>query len=413
VTDKTSDELPHFSPTRTCPFHPSQYAELRSERPVSQVTLRNGNPAWLIANYEYARQFLADPRLTANRAHPSYPDTHARPPAPDQQAKVRPPVTSQQAKGLLTWMDPPEHTSHRRRLVNEFSARRVQRLRPRIQEIVDACIDRMLAGDRPVDLVQALSLPVPSQVICELLGVPPGDRDLFDHHTSVLINRNSTPEQRFSALNGLRGYLGDLIEEKTRTPQDDLLSRLVRKYEDAGDLDHELLIGLAMVMRTAGHESTANMISLGAVTLMENPDQLAELQADPALIPSAVEELLRYLSIGDVVTSRVATADIEIGGVVIRKDEGVIALSAAANHDDQAFDEPSVFDIHRDARRHVAFGYGIHQCLGQNLARLELEVVFASLFTRIPDLRLAVPAGELSSSEDGAFHGVDEVPVTW
>ncbi|WP_026422670.1 cytochrome P450 [Actinokineospora inagensis] len=395
---------PRFPQARGCPFHPpAAYARLHAEAPVTRITLPSGNRAWLITGYEQARRFLADPRSTADRSLPAYPAV-----------LPRQPVTKAQAKGLLTWMDPPEHTEHRRMVVNEFTTRRLRQLQPRIQEIIDGCVDRMLATDGPVDLVEAFALPVPSLVICELLGVRYADRDLFGRYTIAILNRDTGAEDRVAAWRQLRVYLSDLVDDKVANPGEDLLSRLVLKYQDAGTFDHELMVGLSMALLVAGHETTANMIALGVLALLDHPDQRAALVADPSTAPQVVEELLRFFSIADTSTSRVTTADIELDGVVIPAGDGVIVLNSLANRDPETFADPDELDTTRAAaRHHLAFGYGIHQCLGQNLARLELQLVFTTLFGRIPDLRLAVPSTELSYKEDATFYGVYQVPVTW
>jgi cytochrome P450 len=391
-----------FPMQRTCPFHaPPDYSRLAAEEPVTQVTLPTGKTAWLITGHELGRKFLTDQRTTVDRAHPNFP------------AMRQASLSKQHAVGLLTWMDPPEHTVHRRMVVNEFTLRRVQAMRPRLQEITDTCVDAMLAGERPVDLVQALSLPVPAQAICELLGVPYEDRRLFDTCTAVMVSRASTVEEKLGAVRELRAFLGKLVTDKDGDPGDDLLSRLVVKYREAGIFDHDLLSGMAMFLLIAGHETTANMITLGIAALLENPEQLTALQTDSSLIPKAVDELLRYFSVADVSTSRVTTADIEIGDVVIPAGEGVIVANSAADWDEQVFEHPEDLNIQRDARRHLAFGHGIHQCLGQNLARVELEIVYQTLFSRIPEIRLAAPVSELSFKTDASVYGIYELPVTW
>ncbi|MTD58854.1 cytochrome P450 [Amycolatopsis sp. RM579] len=388
---------------RGCPFlPPGDYAGLRADSPVTRVVLPSGDTAWVISSYPLVRAFLADPRTTADRSHPAYPSI-----LPKQ------PVSKAAAAGLLTWMDPPEHTVHRRMVVNEFTTKRVQAMAPRIKEITDECIDAILAATGEADLVQLLSLAVPSRVICELLGVPYADRALFDGLTIVILNHTSPAEDRMSAWRQLREYLSGLVTRKQHEPGEDLLSRLVKKYEDAGIFDLELLTGVANALLVAGHETTANMISLGTVFFLRNPDHLARFLADEDSRPQAVDELLRFFSIAEYSTSRVTTADIEIGGVVIPADSGVIALNSAANHDGSEFADAEKFDPHRDARRHMAFGYGIHQCLGQSLARLELQIVLATLFERIPSLTLAKPAEELPYKHNAAFYGIYEVPVTW
>ncbi|MFE3200089.1 cytochrome P450 [Embleya sp. NPDC055664] len=403
MTETASAHLPTFPMPRSCPFDLSpQYAELRSERPITQVQLASGKAAWLITRHQDVRRLFLDPNLSANGAHPEFPAL-----APRKQS------FDEQSKGFLPWMDQPEHTTYRRMVINEFTVRRIARMRPRIQEIVDDCVSAMLAGPRPVDLVQALSLPVPSLTICDLLGVPYEDLDHIQRHAMIMVSRIHTAQERAAALRELRTYLGELLLIKGKQPQDDMLSRLVVKHRDEGRDDHGHLTGLALLILVGGYESTASTISLGTVALLEHPDQVAALLADPTLAPRAVEELLRYFSVADNVTSRIAIADIEIGGVTIRAGEGVLLSNAAANRDPSVFAHPEVLDIHQDTRTHVAFGYGIHQCLGQNLARLELEIVFRTLFGRIPGLRTAVPVTELPFKNDAIMFGVHEVPVTW
>jgi cytochrome P450 len=396
-------ERTRFPMRRSCPFQPpEQYAALRDTEPITRAELPTGRTAWLITRHDHVRRILTDPRVSSDRAAPGFPRLMA----------VSPEVLRDSAISLIG-MDPPVHTEHRRSVINEFTVKRMRSMRPRIQEIVDTCIDGILAADRPVDLVHALSLPVPSLVICELLGVPYADHDFFQQCTAVLVSRRSTGDQRTAAFGELRTYLDNLVSAKEKDPGDDLIGRMALKYRNSGLAGHEELVALARLLLVAGHETTANMISLSAVALLENPRQLAALRADPALLPQAVEELLRYFSIADQAGSRIALEDIEIGGVLIRKGEGVITLGLSANWDERVFDRPEDLDIERGARHHVAFGYGAHQCLGQNLARVELEVVIETLFRRIPGLRLAVDLAEVAFKYDSAIYGIAELPVTW
>jgi cytochrome P450 len=392
-----------FPVTRSCPFHPPQeYAQLRETDPISKVELPTGRTAWVVAKHDDVRRLLADPRVSSDRANPNFP----------LMLRQDPDTPRQQFRSLIS-MDPPEHTGHRRSVVNEFTVKRMRALRPRIQEIVDSHIDAMLAGPRPADLVQALSLPVPSLVICELLGVPYTDHDFFQSRTKVLVNRTTAPEERTRASRELRTFLDSLVTQKENEPTDDLVGRLVVKCRETGVADHEEIVGLATLLLVAGHETTANMISLSTVALLENPSQLTAVREDPTLLPQGVEELLRYFSIADQVTARVALEDIEIGGVRIRAGEGIIMLGLSANWDQNAFENPEKLDIRRGARHHVAFGYGPHQCLGQNLARIELEIVLETLFRRIPGLQLAAGVDELAFKTESAVYGVTELPVTW
>jgi cytochrome P450 len=236
---------------------------------------------------------------------------------------------------------------------------------------------------------------------------------LFHGWTRQIVSTTATAEQRAAVMGGLRDYVMRLVAAKADYPGDDLLSRLVARYQQAGLFDRETLAGVALTLLIAGHETTANMIALGVVGLLENPGQLAALLSDPSLMHGAVEELVRYFPVVDYATSRVAADDIEVAGVLIRRGEGIIAPVGSANRDPRAFPDPDILDIHRNAHGHLSFGYGIHQCLGQNLARLELEIVYSTLFARIPGLRLAVPVDELPFKHDANVYGVHRLPVTW
>jgi cytochrome P450 len=281
---------------------------------------------------------------------------------------------------------------------------------------VDRLIDELLAGPKPADLVEAFALPVPSLVICDLLGVPYADHEFFQANSRCLITRTSSAEERGGAFRALHEYLDHLLAEKIAHPREDVLSGLGERVA-AGELTRSDAAGVGVLLLIAGHETTANMIALGTLALLEHPDQLALLResgaGDPALVAGAVEELLRYLNITHNGRRRVALEDIEIGGRTIRAGDGLIMANDIANRDPEAFAEPDRLDLRRDARHHVAFGFGIHQCLGQPLARLELQVVYATLYRRIPTLALATEMDRIRFKHDGAVYGVYELPVTW
>jgi cytochrome P450 len=390
-----------FPVPRTCPFSPpAEHQELQEHSPISRVTLPTGATAWALTRHEDIRALLADTRFSSDRLNPAFPLLFERP----VRDGFRPALIS---------MDSPEHGPARRAVVGEFTVRRMEALRPRIQEIADRHLDVILAGPRPADLVQALSLPVPSLVICELLGVPYADHDFFQSRSSTLLRRSIPTDERTRARDELRSYLDELVSQKEQTGAGDLIGRQIAKRRENGTYDHDDLVALAVLLLIAGHETTANMISLGTVALLEHPDQLAAIRDDPAKTPGAVEELLRYFTIAELATSRVATEDVELGGVLIRAGEGVVTLGNSANHDAAAFSHPDQLDIERGARHHVAFGFGPHQCLGQNLARIELQIVFDTLFRRVPGLRLAAPVGDLPFKDDGTIYGLYALPVTW
>jgi cytochrome P450 len=402
--------VPSFPMARECPMHPpTQYREMSRTEPVSRVRMPDGQFAWLVTGHELGRKVLADPRLSSDRAHPAFPLTIS--------AEARKLFQENDRQGIrwsMIGLDAPEHGAHRKMLISEFSVRRVAALRPRVQEIVDTCVDDLLAAPRPADLVELLSLAVPSMVICELLGVPYEQRHGFHQWTKTLISRVSSIDERRAAGDALVDFLDGLVTAKENgEPGDDVLGRLILRNRETTVMTHQELVSNAILLLIAGHETTANMISLGTVALLENPEQRAEVVADSSLLPDAIEEMLRYFTIVESATARVATEDIELGDVVIAKDDGILVAGLAANWDESVFDNPEELDFHRGARHHVAFGYGVHQCLGQNLARVELEIVFETLFRRVPSLRLAVPADELPYKTDAGIYGIHKVPVNF
>jgi len=400
--EETTANLPLM---RKCPFSPPpEYEKLRTESPISRVGLPSGQTAWALTRLDDIREMLSSPHFSSDRQNPDFPLMVKR--------QIR--REDKPFRASLISMDPPEHSQARRDVVGEFTVKRMKALQPRIQQIVDEHIDALLAGPQPADLVQALSLPVPSLVICELLGVPYSDHEFFQGCSSKMLSREISAEDRMVAFEKLEGYLDELVTKKEAdATEDDLLGRQILKQRETGDADHDELVGLAFLLLIAGHETTANMISLGTVTLLQNPEQLEKIKADPDKTLAAIEELLRVFTIAETATSRVATADVEIGGTLIRAGEGVVGLSNAGNHDPNGFENPDDFDIERGARHHVAFGFGVHQCLGQNLARMELQIVFDTLFRRMPGIKVAVPVDELQFKHDSTIYGLHALPVTW
>ncbi|MEW9515580.1 cytochrome P450 [Streptomyces tubercidicus] len=394
-----TEAIPYFQ-DRTCPYHPpASYQPLREDGPLTQVTFYDGRKVWAVTGHTEARALLSDQRISADRQNPAFPVPVERFAA---LRRVRTP---------LIGVDDPEHNTQRRMLIPSFSVKRVAALRPEIHRIVDGLLDRMLAQGPPAELVSAFALPVPSMVICALLGVPYADHEFFEEESRRIL-RGRTSEEAENARLKLEEYFAGLIAAKQKKPGNGLLDELIEDRLRTGSLTHEELVGLAMILLVAGHETTANMISLGTFTLLEHPGQLAQLRAEEGLMPAAVEELLRFLSIADGVL-RVAKEDIETGGQVIRAGDGVLFPTSLINRDDSAYPSPDELDLSRSARHHMAFGFGIHQCLGQNLARAELEIALRSLFTRIPELRLAAPAAEIPFKPGDTLQGMIELPLTW
>ncbi|QYX76704.1 cytochrome P450 [Streptomyces akebiae] len=397
------DSLPEFPMPREarCPFDPPPaLKDLQEKTPLTKVRLWDGSEPWLVTRYADQRAVLGDPGVSADTDSPGYP-TKASP---------------EGGEGKLSFimMDDPEHARLRRMVTAPFAVKKVEALRPAVQRIVDDLIDGMLSRPGPVDLVEEFALPIPSLVICELLGVPYDDHALFQENTKTMVRTTATPEQRGAATREMAGYLAGQIAKRLADPKDDLLSSIAGRVT-AGEIDHQQATEMALLLLIAGHETTANMIALGTLALLQNPDQLALLRDsdDPKFVAGAVEELLRYLHITHLGRRRAVTEDMEIAGQVIKAGEGVIMANEIANRDPEVFPDPDRLDLTRDARRHVAFGFGVHQCLGQPLARMELQVVYGTLYKRVPTLKLACALEDVRFKNDAFIYGVHELPVSW
>jgi len=400
----SAEELPAFPMARECPLSPPRaYQQMREERPVAPVRLWNGNKAWLVTRFEDVRKILADKRVSNNITHPGFPVLYAARAAVMQQ-HGKPPY--------FHFMDPPEHTEHRRMFTQDFSVIRVKEMEEEIQSIVDELIDEMLAGpDRSADYVKAIALPIPTRVIGRILGIPYADVVKLQQMMNATAGFNQDPDVAKSSYARLNDYVGELIAQKEANPSTDTISRLILEQLHPGKIDRPGLIRVLLFLLIVGHETTTSMIALGTLMLLEHDEQRQELIRDPSLMPKAVEELLRYLSIVHLTTCRVAIEDIEVGGEKIKAGEGIVALISSANRDATQFENPDILDINRDARTHVAFGFGVHQCLGQTLARLELRITLNSILRRIPTLRLAQPVDELKFK--AYINGVQSMTVAW
>ena len=313
--------------------------------------------------------------------------------------------------GMLIMYDPPEHTRLRKLLTPEFTVRRMRRLEPRISEIVDAALDDLERAGKPADLVSLFALPVPSLVICELLGVPFADRDGFQGRSARMLDLSLPRDEQVKASRENREYMAELVARAHANPGEDMLGMLIREHKD--DLDTEELIGVADLLLLAGHETTSNMLGLGTLALLQNPDQLALVRDDPSRVEAAVEELLRWLSIVHTLPPRKTTAQVEIAGRVIPEGSLIIPSIPAANRDGSFIEDPETLDITRGALGHVAFGHGVHHCLGAPLARMEMRIAFPALLRRFPGLALADPAAEPAFRVYGVVFGLKSLPVTW
>jgi len=403
---RTAADIPEYPMERDtrCPFAPPpKMLEMNTAKPLSRVRIWDGSTPWLATGYEVARALFADTRVSVDDRKEGFPHWNEH-----MQATVytRP-------RSVFT-SDAEEHTRFRRMLSKPFTFKRVEALRPAIQQITDECIDDILSSPQPVDLVTKLALPVPTRVISELLGVPYEDHEFFQHHANIGLARYATAEDGQKGAMNLAKYLSNLVRAKMENPSEDAVSDLAERV-NAGEISVKEATQLATGLLIAGHETTANMIGIGVLALLENPDQAAILRDtdDPRVIANAVEELMRYLSIIQNGQRRVAVEDIEIAGETIRAGEGIIIDLAPANWDPSVYPEPDKLDLTRDASGQLGFGYGRHQCVGQQLARAELQIVFPTLLRRIPTLRLAVPFEEVPFKHDRLAYGVYELPVAW
>jgi cytochrome P450 len=379
------------------------FARMRAKAPVTPVTMPEGNRAWMVTRYAEVRAALTDPRLAKDWAGKLRPADFA----PD-------PVTGYLSRHLLS-LDPPDHTRLRRLVVKAFTPRRIAELRPRIEEITASLLDamegRFAGGEESVDLIEAFAFPLPITVICELLGVPAADQDKFQVWSHAVVSSVVTEEEFLAAGTEMFHYFTALLAAKRRSPADDLTSALIAARDSGDSLDEGELIALLFLLLVAGHETTTNLIATGTLALLTSPAELARLRGDWSLLPAAVEELLRYSNPLNHTTDRFTTEPVELGGVTIPAGEWVLCVTSSANRDPSRFADPDRLDLGRDAAGHLAFGHGIHYCLGAPLARLEGEVAFRALLTRFPSLSLAVPESSLRWRPSSLIHGLESLPV--
>jgi cytochrome P450 len=387
-----------------CPFAPpAQMLKMNETKPLSRVRIWDGSTPWLVTGHAVARELFADARVSVDDRLDGFPHWNEHMLS----------TVNKRPRSVFT-SDAEEHTRFRRMLSKPFTFKRVEGLRPVIQDVTNECIDAILAGPQPADLVTKLALPVPTRVISDMLGVPYSDHEFFQEHANAGLARYAAADAMQKGAMSLHQYLVNLVEEKQANPSEDAVSDLAERV-NAGEISVKEAAQLGTGLLIAGHETTANMIGIGILALLQNPEQAALLRDsdDPKFVANAVEELMRYLSIIQTGQRRIAVADIEIGGETIRAGDGIILDLAPANWDGAAYPEPDKLDLARDAGQQLGFGYGRHQCVGQQLARAEMQIVFPTLLRRIPTLELAVPFDEVPFKHDRLAYGVYELPVTW
>jgi cytochrome P450 len=396
-------ELPPLHMRRDA-FDPTpELREIRETTGVRIVINAFGMPVYLITRHEDIKEVLSDHERFSNGRPPGFVVPGAPAISDEELASAR--------AGNLLGLDPPEHQRLRRMLTPEFTIRRMKRLEPRIAEIVDQHLDAMETAGPPVDLVAGFALPIPSLVICELLGVPYDDRDDFQRRSARQLDLSIPIPERVELQRHGRAYMSSLVERSRRLPGDDILGMLVREH--GAELTDDELIGIAGLLLVAGHETTSNMLGLGALALLRHPDQLAAVRDDPDAVGPAVEELLRWLSIVHSAIPRITTTDVEVAGVPIPAGQLVFLSLPSANRDPDFIDSPEVLDIRRGAPGHLAFGHGVHHCLGAPLARMEMRIAFPALLRRFPSLELAEDFEGVQFRSFHFIYGLKSLEVRW
>lgn len=396
MTDAISFEVPWARIDKFDP--PSVFETLREERPLARMIYPDGHVGWIVSSYELVREVLSDPRFSHSCEIGHFPVTH--------QGQVLP--THPLIPGMFIHMDPPEHTRYRKLLTGEFTVRRASRLTPRVEAVAAEQIDVMRAHGAPADLVTTFAKPLVLRVLSEMVGLPYDESDRYLPAVHLLHDAEADPAEAAVAYAQAGAFFDEIIERKRKQPGDDLISALVNE-----DLTGEELRNMVTLMLFAGYETTESALAVGVFALLHHTEQLAALRADPTKLDGTIEELLRYLSINQYHTYRTALEDLKLNGEVIKQGDTVTVSLPSANRDPAKFGCPEKFDIDRETSGHVAFGFGVHQCLGQNLARIELRVGLSALLRAFPDLRLAVAADEVPLRLKGSVFAVGNLPVSW
>ncbi len=379
---------------------PSDLSAWREQEPVKRISIWGGRrEPWLVSSLELARQVFGDERFSANVSREGFPGIRVDDPP-------RPP-------GYLQNLENPRHGEIRKMMTGQFTFQRIEAMRPEIERLANAVMDEFVAGPRPADLYHDFALVVPSLVICGLLGVPYSEHERFQALSRQFLTTSATPQGAAAALAGLAALIEPVLDDRGERPASDVLSALAARIE-AGEMTRDEALGMSLLMLHAGHDTTSKTLTLATILLLDHPEQRQAMFADPAVFANGLEEILRYTSAIHVGLRRIATEDVQVGDVLVRAGEGVIVASHAANRDARMFENADELDVHRaNARHHVGFGFGVHQCLGQRLARMELSIAIPLIFERLPGLRTVLPTDQLDLMLTESIYCVQELIVDW
>jgi cytochrome P450 len=400
VTEQSTEVLPDFPQLRDDPLAPPPaYLQWREETPAKQVRLQNGKTAWVVTRQQEARQVFEDPSVSRDPSQEEFP-------------QVRKGMSFRRNDLLMNHMDPPMHGRFRRMLAPWFTVKKISEQRADIQKVIDDAVDRLLTLEKPVNFHKEFSLVIPSTVICRVLGISYDYHEDFEKHATVITRAGSSAEDFAHATKSLFAICEDLVDDSIATPGGGVLQVLTDKLQ-AGEITREQAVAHTYVLIVGGHETTAHTISLGFLQLFRDPDLAEFLRENPDRIPDAITEMLRLQAINDGSVGRITTQEMDLGGVKVPAGAGIIPLMSPSHRDPREWENPDVFDIDRDNSKHLALGGGIHSCLGQNLARAELEMVFETILRRIPTLQLAGTEDDIEFQRDGFVFGMYAFPVTW
>ncbi|WP_330256495.1 cytochrome P450 [Nocardia sp. NBC_00565] len=404
MTANSTLPLPYRRDPRS-PIDPDQeFTRLRAEEPIVRVQLNSADWVWLVTRFDDARQALGDPHFSSEL-------TPLGIVLPEPENRTLAEELRSRQPGTFIECDPPEHTRLRQMVAGEFTAARMSRLRPMVEEVVDTCLDAMAAAGPPVDLIDTYALPVPSGIIRDMLGIPADEEFDFAGLTAIMTDVMSDLETLIPARDALRSGMRELVTRTRTDPGDTVLGRIITEYRDS--VTDEELVGIGNLLLVAGHETTANMLGIGTLALLQHPDQLAMLRDGHVDTDDAIDELVRYVSIPQHGEIRTATQDVIINGTLIRRGEQVLVAIPSANRDATRFPDPDRLDLARAPRTHLAYGHGLHHCVGKSLARLEMRIAFPALLRRFPTLRLAAPVDDIPFRRSNVTYGVRALPVTW